>query len=357
MTQRNENTDAHSFDLEDTTTEIAALTAPQESVDRVLTGVLVRTGSAADQKLPISRRASPHRTLAGGIALLSAVLVLGVLVMNILLSGIAFAQAQQQLEKTRSVQYVEFMHQEEAMRDLKHAENTLLELKATAMEAKGPKVDRAQLQKQFQEQETKLRDYIQQLNTRLEKGEPIELRRVWILGRSLHRSEQTAYGSKSVHITDAETGESVSLRPDLKECVLMKTQTALNMQSGEKTVTSLGPNPARNFYSQFAEIPSDGVTSLGQRQIEGKTTVGFEQTDVLDGTLIRRTYWVDPETKLPIRFEVVASRGDIVIGGSTITNIVFDQKLDPGLFSTAPPEGYTVSEGGFMSLDPWPQKE
>lgn len=353
MTQRNENSETPAFDPECIIMEIAALTAPQESIDRVVASVLARTGNAADRMPPISKHPPHRQMLITGIALASAMMLLGTFIMNMQISGIAFAQAQQQLEKTLSVQYVEFMHPEEAKRTLPQLEKMLLELNATETNANFLNADPEQLQLH----KAKLQDYIQQLSIQLKKGEPIELRRVWILGRSLHRAEQSEYGSKSVHITNSETGESITLRPDLKQCVLMKTQTVLNMQSGEKTVTSVGPNPARNFYSQFAEIPSEHVTSLGVRQIDGKAAVGFERTDNIQGSLIKRSYWVDPGTRLPIRLEAVASRNGIVIGGRTISNIVFDRNLDASLFSTTPPDGYVVSEEGFMSLDPGLLKE
>ena len=361
MTQRNENVDEPFFDLEATTMDIAALTAPQESVDRVVRDVLAGVGESSDQMLTRSKRRSRRRTLAGILALTSAIVVICVIAISMPTSGIAFAQAQQQLERTHSVQYVEYMNDAAARKELQQAKNMLqsanLEREASAANSNGVEVDRIELQKQFQEQTKKLQDYIEHLSTSLEKGKPIELRRVWILGRSMHRAEQSTYGSKSVFITNAETGESVNLQLDRKQCIRMTTQTVLNTQSGEKTVTSIGPNPARNFYSQFTEISSEGVTSVGYVLINGKEAIVFEQSEERDGNVLKRSYWVDPVTQLPIRIDAVLRRDGIVIGGAKISDIIFDQDLDPGLFSTTPPEGFAVSEGGFMSIDPGAKKE
>ena len=69
-----------------------------------------------------------------------------------------------------------------------------------------------------------------------------------------------------------------------------------------------------------------------------------------------RTYWGDPETKLPRQIDIEYRSVDAENGGQagTITNIVFDAHMDESLFSTDPPKGYTVSKGGYVSFEKAP---
>jgi hypothetical protein len=65
--------------------------------------------------------------------------------------------------------------------------------------------------------------------------------------------------------------------------------------------------------------------------------------------------WVDPETKLPIRMEPFAQDGKPRPEG-VMHDFVFDQPLDPALFSFDPPEGYAVTTQGIANLQPPPDK-
>lgn len=209
----------------------------------------------------------------------------------------------------------------------------------------------AELKKKYEEFSTRIKDYANDLETRLNQALPIESKRVWIQGRYLERVEQSPYGSKMISISNAETGESVTLDVSNKLCTLMKTQTSIGMKSGEKTVTQLKPRPDADFYSSIAAIPSTGLRELPGKLINGKQTVGFEQVEQSTDTTFIHTYWIDKETRLPVQIDAVIKQGDTVVGGATRLHFVFDQPLDATMFSTIPPEGYTVREGGFLSLD------
>ena len=51
------------------------------------------------------------------------------------------------------------------------------------------------------------------------------------------------------------------------------------------------------------------------------------------------TFWIDQETGLPVRVEIVhVGRGRTII----MDGFEFDVEFDESLFSTTPPEGYTI---------------
>jgi outer membrane lipoprotein-sorting protein len=112
------------------------------------------------------------------------------------------------------------------------------------------------------------------------------------------------------------------------------------------------PDSNYSLYNQIRELPTDKAKSLPGQMIDGKKATGF----VIDGKREeqgysvnwQQTYWVDPNTKLPLRIEYsircllpdgkIAGEGKI---DGLIKDIVFDAPLDPKLFSTVPPEGWT----------------
>lgn len=210
------------------------------------------------------------------------------------------------------------------------------------------------LKKQFDEAIAQIQAHIDDMDAQLKAGKPIVLRRVWIQGRYLKRDEQNPYGQKCVSISNAKTGENVSIDTAEKIFTVLETQTVLGMKSGEKSVTPITPTPSADFYASIASVPAENVRELPGKVLRGQEVVGFEQID--EGNerkaTIVRTYWIDKVTKLPVQLEAIATMDGKVVGGSTISDFVFDQPIDPELFSMTPPEGYTVRKGGFMSLDP-----
>jgi hypothetical protein len=361
MNKDQDNTNYVPLDLKRSLMDIATITIPQESIDRVAQRAIRRTSRTDDQRQTSERRIASHRKVVPIIGMACLLVFLFVITREAPISVVAFAQAQQQFENTQTVQFVEYMHEAEAKRRIEQAKNRLekldFETEASAMEQNGIAIDREIEKKRFDVAKRKMKIYIDMMVAKLEKGEPIELRRVWIQGRYRHRAEQSEMGSKAIHITNAETGESISLQPDRESCVVLKSHTELNMQSGDKTVTKIGPDPARNFYLQMTQVPADNVRKLGEKKFNGKSAIGFEQRIESEGSVLTKEFWIDSITKLPIRMEAVLRRDGKVVGGATLSEIIFDMPLNPDLFSTTPPDGYSVSEGGSMSLGPAPAKE
>ncbi|MFK7817384.1 MAG: hypothetical protein AB8G99_01590 [Planctomycetaceae bacterium] len=335
-------------DIEETIMNVANLNAPQESADRVTKRVL-KTTTNQSSSLPTTAGPSRRTFVAVATAML-AICVVVLFVLNVPSGSVAFAQVQRQFASTKSLQYVEYLNEAGAEAKLKEMENLLemTTLEANAMKEQG----REFVSEQVDQQMENLREYIQELKEKIQNGDPIVARRVWIQGRFLHRSEQSGMGSTFIAITNAQTGESVTLDPERKSCTLLKTQTVLNMQTGQTTVTDLGPNPAENFYAAMTQIPPGEMTNVGEKKIAGQQAVGFQQTEDLRDCVIVRTYWIDKATELPIQIDADVKLDGTVIRGGTVRNMVFNQEIDASLFSTVPPKGYTVREGSIMGLDP-----
>jgi len=207
--------------------------------------------------------------------------------------------------------------------------------------------------KEFRALDERLKHRIEDFRKKKRAGEPIESRRVQTLGRYLSRTESDTAKGKLISISNAATNRSISLSPDDMTCHVMKTQTTINMKTGEKKVVEIKPptNLSFDISAEMAELPSKGVVTAGERIVDGKTLVGLHHvTDDDNGTWMR-TYWVDPKSKLPEMIETTYRKRNSQISTWTRAKIVFNLPLDETLFSTDPPPGYQVEEGGFTSLE------
>jgi outer membrane lipoprotein-sorting protein len=344
-----------SMELNQTIKEVAEMTVTQDTLDTLASRILKRTTVVAQPPMPVHQLLLNARLVPVTLALVAAALMIAFLLLSHSGSGVAFAQAQQQVEKTDSVQYVEYMHPEEAKEMITECHNLLQEMTLDWFiddsKRAGKTDSETELKKKYEEFSTRIKEYVNDLETKLSQAEPIESKRVWIQGRFLQRIEQSPYGSEMISISNAETGETVTLDLSNKLCTLIKTQTTIGMKSGEKTVTQLKPRPDADFYANIAAIPSRGVRELQGKLINGKQTVGFEQVGENADTIFIHTFWIDKETRLPVQIDDVMKQGDTVIGGATRSQFVFDQPVDASMFSTIPPEGYTVKEGTILGLD------
>ena len=341
--------------------EIAAMHAPTESSNRVTTAVL---NQPPVPQRSVQRSRWGRRTAMTAIAMTCVTAAVGLFLNGTPFTQIAFAEVQQELGKTHSVQYVEYMHEVDAQNEVK-----LLKL---MLASEGLVADAQTMQLEPGELRQRIQGRVDDIQGKLTRGEPVEAARVWIQGRYLFRREQSLGIAKSVEVLDgkggstvllpgmyfqrievmnAETGVNVYLEPDRKKCVLMKSQTTINQNSGKTTTTELGPNPASNFYLEYKNIVPEKLASLGEKTLNGKTVTGFRKVEDSRGWNFTTTYWVDSKTKLPVQIEAEMRKDGVLSGGTTLANMTFDQMCDPALFSTQPPAGYEVSESGIHSID------
>lgn len=279
--------------------------ATQRAVERAQATVVHVTTASVPTKTKI--RMVP-RTIAAAAAAVAGVFLLGHwLIPYVSFGGIAFAQVQQQVAKTKTVQYVE------------------------------TRTDRAQD------------------NRLLEKS----AKQVMILGTYMMREEvKTVPGKNSVGgavptqpasyvvIYDAKNGKLVTLVPEKKTFV--KIQRILGIDDDGKVVESkVTPNPQADFYTRIRKFPADKAKKLPARNVAGKVATGFvfeEKIKSNHGTdTWTRTYWVDADTKLPLRIEVNFRTTNPIMGNTdwVQSDIVFDVPFDRSLFSTEVPAGYT----------------
>jgi hypothetical protein len=234
--------------------------------------------------------------------------------------AIALADVQLQLERAKTVRYVEIRLLElggenlKILREMTRGKNDL-----------GPGERRVNL------------------------GDACQPRIITIRGPHLQRTEILAPDStiESIQISDMKAGKHVILSPNEKKLVELASQVTIDFDSGKTSEEAIGPTPDVDLIASIRDIPADATTRLPERTIEGKPVVGFFSRQTIATTqgtdTWERTYWVDPGTKLPVRVEVShystdprSARSDWVLSG-----FVFDEDVPESEFSLELPPGYT----------------
>jgi outer membrane lipoprotein-sorting protein len=114
----------------------------------------------------------------------------------------------------------------------------------------------------------------------------------------------------------------------------------------EAAVMQVGPPGPNNRFNKLLalrpliesalETEDESVKSLGEREIEGLTVIGYYVTGPEHHGDI--TIWADSETKLPVQIEQSMGTQTAVI-----SEIAYDVELDESLFSVQPPEEYSAT--------------
>ncbi len=175
--------------------------------------------------------------------------------------------------------------------------------------------------------------------TRTENG---EVDRILILADGRVRAEM-ANGNYTVMNKDGSKSLLVSPRD----------KTAMVM-------VGLAPRPAGiNVYEMLRNTVNENANRLPDETLDGRKLNVF-RVDVAEDVRKQSRFpyppmkvWVDPDTRLPVRME------DLTEGGKpqvSMYGLVFDQPLDPALFSLEPPEGYKVTTQGIGRLQPPPEQ-
>jgi outer membrane lipoprotein-sorting protein len=129
-----------------------------------------------------------------------------------------------------------------------------------------------------------------------------------------------------------------------------------------------------DMFSWLRDLPrSAGASSpIDARTINGRSCPGFLiHLEVEKALTQEMRLWIDPETRLPIQYVVVAERkpssgaapkdaDDSHRGKATCTNFKYNVELEDSLFSLIPPEGYAVTTRGSppnRRSEPWPAEK
>ena len=169
--------------------------------------------------------------------------------------------------------------------------------------------------------------------------------RHFVLGRYLERTETLDQDGQPdrISISDAEHGKHVVIHPSTKRFMILATHVQMDLDGGNRTESEITANPEADFYGVVREIPTE-ARQLPENTIDNQRVLGFVFEEQRGGYTWTRTYWVNPETKLPVRIEVSARSADKRLGPSDWmkTGFVFDEELDESLFSMTPPPEFKV---------------
>lgn len=185
----------------------------------------------------------------------------------------------------------------------------------------------------------------------------VEEKRHFVLGRYLKRTEDLDQDAQAdrISISDAEHGKYVVIHPRVKRFVILATQVQMDLDGGNRMESEITANPEADFYKVVREIPAE-AKPLPEKTIDDQRVLGFVFEEQSGGYTWKRTYWVDLETKLPVRIEVSAFSTDQRLRPSNWvkTGFVFDEELDESLFSTSPPPDseYKVETQSIMGIRP-----
>jgi hypothetical protein len=130
------------------------------------------------------------------------------------------------------------------------------------------------------------------------------------------------------HIIDLESSQILVLNDEDQSAAYIDIQGQLQ----ERTQNFV------KFLRQVITKLQDNYEELGEQQIDGRKTVGFEASGPNEGVKI----WADPETALPIRIELRLGRAFVIL-----KNFQFDAPIDDSLISMDVPSGYTLKQTDF----------
>jgi outer membrane lipoprotein-sorting protein len=157
-------------------------------------------------------------------------------------------------------------------------------------------------------------------------------------GKSRHEFLFPESETGAVSVEDFVAGSSMVVSGKLKTAILGSIKGGAEIDKGKKMMDYLQSLPTKN------------PRQLGEKQIEGVPAKGFAVEAPGETT----TVWANATTGDPVRIEILHKN---IPGGpqlEVMTNIKLDEKLDPAMFSVAPPQGYQVRQNASLDLNAGP---
>jgi outer membrane lipoprotein-sorting protein len=159
----------------------------------------------------------------------------------------------------------------------------------------------------------------------------------FFLGPSRERNEaSTSTGpskdkASSVMILDHQAMKGLTLAPE------QKLATTIDLSKIKKPAGPSNPfEMVRRLIQEGSSSPGEKVESLGKKEIDGRTAVGFRT----HSNMADQTFWADPQTARLVRVDIDFPGSS---GHGVMSNFRYDVELDASLFSLEPPAGYTVN--------------
>ena len=270
--------------------------------------------------------------------------------------GLAFAQVQEQVERARTVDYIETStvldDPPEGSIDTRFGKDenaqSVLKKEISLLETRLATTDVAE-RKDIEFRLSLLKPLLGTDSKRL----PNDIRRVRIKAKHLQRTDHLFPFGRIHGIINAKTGEWVSFNHEQKTKEVLKTQVVISSETGEKREHPIKISPAVDFFKRFRAVPAEATQRLPKRKIDGKDAIGFRSVDKRDDGTWTRTYWVHPESKLPIQIITEFKSAKEGLGSSRWVkdHFVFDAELDDALFSTETPAGYESKDGKVFGIE------
>lgn len=181
-----------------------------------------------------------------------------------------------------------------------------------------------------------------------------DVRRIRIKGKHLQRTDHLYPIGRMHDVRSATTGLDVSYRHETKKRSVYRKQVVINAETGETKEHDIKKIPPTvDFFARFRKIPEDATEQLPKQQIDGKEAIGFRSVEKHENGTWTRTYWVQPDSLLPVRIvtDFKSTREKLASSRWVQSDFVFDSELDDGLFSTDTPDGYTSEDAEILGLE------
>jgi len=150
-----------------------------------------------------------------------------------------------------------------------------------------------------------------------------------------NRMRRTLSNLPLVMILDLDSGKMMTLESQGKTALIV--DIAGQTTQGTENILKL----VRDVVQQIVDHPQE-VQDLGEREIDGRDTVGFQ----IQNPTERLQIWADLKTATPVRIELQGHQSVV-----TLKNIEFDVPVDESLVSMDVPAGYTAKDAGMKMGD------
>jgi outer membrane lipoprotein-sorting protein len=138
--------------------------------------------------------------------------------------------------------------------------------------------------------------------------------------------QTTAQPAETVTVIDLHQGKALTLIPAQKQAVTIE-------------LANLDPSQLPpNALDDLKKLDPKDATPVGEKEIDGRMFSGFKAKK--DGQ--EMTIWVDPGTRLPVRMEVTMNTPVMPAVEVTMTDFVWNAKVDPSQLSLTAPPDYKV---------------
>ncbi|MEZ6135733.1 MAG: hypothetical protein R3C53_12555 [Pirellulaceae bacterium] len=278
-------------------------------------------------------------------------------------SSIIFAQVQNRVQSVQSMSFVQVSYLVPLEARLGEAEEAHAkeELSSTVSfaQARGSTASRptardslailvSRLRKAGDLERTDLETQVRLLGSLVDSPNANRIETVqWIRIKEKHlqRTDHIHPYQRSHHVIDAKANLHVAFDHDRKQKQILSSQVVFDRDTGEKTEHQMQFSPKVDFFLQFQMLPANAKKLSEKRTIEGHDAIGFQTREEHEGTWLR-TYWINPETYLPIEIvtEFKSNKPQLSSTMWVQSQFTFDQEMDANLFSTDTPEGYAAKE-------------